>query len=65
MDRIYVVTDTAAKTTTLVEASSQAQAVGIVVGARYNARAARPEDVLKTMQDGGAVLTRMHQKEAT
>lgn len=59
MPRIYVVTDghaSMAESSSLVEADSQSQAIGIVVGARYSAKAASSSDVAILMSAGKVVL---------
>jgi hypothetical protein len=48
--RIYIVESPAGQT--LVEATSQAQAINIVVGKSYTARIARPKEIVELMQTG-------------
>lgn len=48
--RIYVVTSPSGQT--LVEAASQSQAIGIVVGQLYTARIAKPKEIVELMQSG-------------
>jgi hypothetical protein len=48
--RIYIVSSPAGQT--LVEATSQSQAVGIVVGTLYDARIAKPKEIVELMQAG-------------
>lgn len=56
MSRMYVVTDTnsngSGQSQFLVEADSQYQAIGIVVGSRYVAKAASTGDVVSLMTSG-------------
>ncbi|CAB4130717.1 hypothetical protein UFOVP121_28 [uncultured Caudovirales phage] len=48
--RIYIVSSPAGQT--LVEAASQAQAIGNVVGTLYTARIAKPKEIVELMQSG-------------
>ena len=62
MSRIYVVVDTKAvagdgqQPVFLVDADSQAQAIGLVVGDRYGAKAATSGDVAQLMEIGVKVI---------
>jgi hypothetical protein len=48
--RIYIVSSPNGQT--LVEATSQAQAIGSVVGTLYKARIAKPKEIVELMQTG-------------
>ena len=48
--RIYIVSTPTGQT--LVEATSQAQAVNTVVGTLYKARIAKPKEIVELMQTG-------------
>lgn len=61
-DRIYIVKDTTNNTEQYIEAASQAEAVRIVTAGRYVAKVATTVDLMRVMQSGGTVLTRMHQQ---
>lgn len=63
-DRIYIVADSATNTETFVEASSQSEAVRVVIGERYMAKAATTTDMLRAMQSGAEIITRDKQREA-
>lgn len=57
MSRLYIVTDKETQKQHLVEADSQAQSVGVVVGDRFDSKAASALDAAKLMQAGVSVLT--------
>lgn len=52
MSRIYVVTDVTTNWKALVDADSQHQAINVVVGERYEAKAASSSDVAELMESG-------------
>lgn len=52
MSRIYVVNETQTGWKHLVEAESQAQAIGVIVRDRYEAKAATPQEVAQLMTEG-------------